>query len=319
MSNADFATGVRLLGLGAALPGAPVTNDDLARTVPTSDEWISTRTGIRARHFAGSELNIDLAEQAARTAIGRAAVSSEDIGVVLVATFTPDRLSPSVACGLRARLGLAEDTVVFDINAACAGFLYALHTARLLLAASAKPYALVLGSEVISRVLDFADRTTCVLFGDGAAAAVIGLAAKPFYFTAGSRADDDLALYCSGVIDEGRPAVRMQGQEVFRFAVEIIPNCIENLLKQANLTLSDIDYVVCHQANLRIIKNVEKRLKAKPGQFVANLERVGNTSSASIPLVLTEMAEEGRLGAGSRVICVGFGAGFTWAGCLLEM
>lgn len=315
--------GLSLLGLGRALPGRLVSNAELARTVDTSDEWIRTRTGICARHFVTDESNLDLAEQAARAAIQNSGVCPADIGVALVATFTPDRLSPSTACGLAGRLGLPPTSVVFDINAACAGFLYALHTARQLLLASGKPYALVVGSEVISRVLDFADRSTCVLFGDGAAAAVIALGDKPFYYTAGCRADVDNVLACSGVADlaatGAHPAVHMQGADVFRFAVEIIPNCVKNLLKQANLQLSDVDSVVCHQANLRIIQNVEKRLAARPGQFFVNLQSLGNTSSASIPLALCDLAEAGRLQPGSRVLCVGFGAGFTWAGCLMEL
>lgn len=323
MMNAGQGAGLRLLGLGKCLPGEMVTNAELARTVDTSDEWITTRTGIRARHFAGDLQNLDLAADAAAKAMTNANVSPDDIGVVLVATFTPDRMSPSVACGLRARLNLPEDAVVFDINAACAGFLYALYTARQLLCANSRPYALVVGSEVISRVLDFADRSTCVLFGDGAAAAVIAQGDKPLYYTAGSRADDDSALYCSGVADfkaaGSAPAVHMHGQEVFRFAVEIIPQCIEKLLRDADLELVDVDYVVCHQANLRIIKSVEKRLGARIGQFVVNLQNLGNTSSASIPLALCDLAEQGKLQPGCRVLCVGFGAGFTWAGCLMEL
>lgn len=324
MSIADIkaaggALGVAVRGLGSALPRQLVTNDDLARTVDTSDEWIKSRTGIAARHFAAGELNIDLAEEAARAAMAQSAADPQDIGVVLVATFTPDRLSPSLACGLRARLNLPEDAIVFDINAACAGWLYALYTARQLLLANPRPCALVVGSEVISRVLDFADRSTCVLFGDGAAAAVVQLSCdKPFYYVAGSRADVDEALYCCGVGDGMRPAVRMHGQEVFRFAVEIIPRCINDLLAQANLRLDDIDYVVCHQANLRIINNVAKRLGARDGQFFVNLQNLGNTSSASIPLALCDLSQQGKLQPGTRVLCVGFGAGFTWAGCLME-
>lgn len=324
MSIADIkaaggALGIAVRGLGSALPRQLVTNDDLARTVDTSDEWIKSRTGIAARHFAAGELNIDLAEQAALAAMAKSGANPEDIGVVLVASFTPDRLSPSLACGLAARLNLPEDAIVFDINAACAGWLYALYTARQLLLANPRPCALVVGSEVISRVLDFTDRSTCVLFGDGAAAAVVELSCdKPFYYVAGSRPDADEALYCCGVGDGMRPAVRMRGQDVFRFAVEIIPRCIDQLLTKANLRLDEIDYVVCHQANLRIINNVAKRLGARDGQFFVNLQNLGNTSSASIPLALCDLSEQGKLQPGTRVLCVGFGAGFTWAGCIME-
>lgn len=313
--------GVSLLGFGACLPGKPLANADMVRLVDTSDEWIVSRTGISARHFVQDEQNIDLAERAAAEAIAKSGVDAADIGVLIVATFTPDKMSPSMACGLRARLGLAEETIVFDLNAACAGFLYALYTARQLLLAAEKPYALVVGSEVISRVLDFTDRGTCVLFGDGAAAAVAELsAAKPFYYLGGSRADADNYLFCSGIADNikgQKPAIKMQGQEVFRFAVEIIPHCINGLLQQAGLSLADIDYVVCHQANIRIINHAARQLKARPGQFFVNLQELGNTSSASIPLALCDMQRLGLLKPGVRVICVGFGAGFTWGGCLL--
>lgn len=314
--------GISLLGMGASLPGEPVSNADMAKLVDTSDEWIVSRTGISGRHFVSDEQNIDLAEQAARSAIAKSGVSPEDIGVLLVATFTPDRMSPSTACCLRARLGLAEDAIVFDINAACAGFLYALSTARNLLISSSRPCALVVGSEVLSRVLDFTDRSTCVLFGDGAAAAVITLSDnKPFYYLGGSREDTGDFLYCSGSIDKmrgnKRGIVHMQGQEVFRFAVDIIPYSIEGLLNQSGLALEDIDYVVCHQANIRIINHVAKKMKARPGQFFINLQELGNTSAASIPLALCDMERLGLLRPGVRVMCVGFGAGFTWGGCLL--
>ncbi len=313
------AVGLRLLAVGAAAPGQPVTNDQLAMRVDTSDEWIVSRTGIGARHFCTDESNLDLAAAAAQQAMARAQISPQEIGVVIVATFTPDQLSPSMACGLRTRLGLAQDVTVFDLNAACAGFLYGLHTARQLLLADSRPYALVVGSEAVSRVLDFDDRSTCVLFGDGAGAAVLQLTTdRPFYWLGGSRADDEGWLGCSGLLAGRRPAVYMHGQEVFRFAVEVIPQCIGQLLQQACLTLSDIDFVVCHQANRRIINHVVKRLKARPEQFFVNLDKYGNTSSASIPLALNEMWEKGLLKPGMRIVCVGFGAGFTWSACLLE-
>ncbi len=317
--------GLKILGLGHALPAAgPVPNSYMETLVDTSDEWICSRTGIRERYFCGRQTNIELAEQAAAEALARSGVKAEQIGVCLVATFTPDRMSPSMACMLQQRLGLPEDSLMFDFNAACAGFLYGLQTARqcLLAAEPGRSYALVLGSETPSRVLDFTDRNTCVLFGDAAAAAVVELSVdNPYWAVCGSKTDNENMLYCSGLADQqqGKPGgvVHMQGQDVFRFAVDIIPHSIEQVLAKAGLELADIDHVVCHQANNRIISHVVKKMHAAPEQFFINLQHYGNTSSASIPLALNDMWEQGLLLPGQRVICVGFGAGFTWAACLL--
>ncbi len=316
--------GLHFLSVGHAVPGEAVTNAKLAETVDTSDEWIVSRTGIQARHFcAEGENNIDLAGRAAEEAIARAGISPEQIGVALVATFTPDNMSPSMACMLRDKLGLPEDAFVYDLNAACAGFLYALQTARQMLLASERPYALVVGSEVISQVLDFADRSTCVLFGDGAGAAVVELSeTHGWFWNCGSRGDKERFLYCSGTADrrqgETKNAVHMQGQEVFRFAVDVIPQCIDKLLAESGLQMADIDYVVCHQANIRIISHVVKKMKADREKFFVNLQKYGNTSSASIPLALNDMWEQNMLKPGQKIICVGFGAGLTWGACLFE-
>lgn len=315
--------GLHVLGTGHYVPGSPVSNSKLAEIVDTSDEWIVSRTGIRERFFCNGENNLDIACEAARQALQRAGISPQQIGVCLVATFTPDHMSPSIACQLQHELAMPNDTIVFDINAACAGFLYALQTAHKLLLAAPRRYALVLGSEVISRALDFTDRSTCVLFGDGAAAVVVELSAEHQYHSiCGTRGDTQKLLYCSGPADE--PAgdqphtVHMNGPEVFRFAVSIIPQSINEVLDKAGLTLDDIDYVVCHQANNRIIAHVVKNMKARPEQFFINLQRYGNTSSASIPIALDEMERQGLLQPGSKIVCVGFGAGFTWGACLLE-
>lgn len=315
--------GLQVLGTGHAVPGEPVPNARLAELVDTSDEWIVSRTGIRERYFCKDENNLDIAREAAVLALQRAGVKPEEIGVCLVATFTPDHMSPSIACQLQYELGMQEDTIVFDINAACAGFLYALQTAHKLLLAAPRRYALVLGSEVISRALDFDDRSTCVLFGDGAAAVVVELSADHKYYSiCGSRGDTGKLLYCSGPADERlgiKPyTVHMNGPEVFRFAVDIIPRSINAVLDKAGLELDDIDHVVCHQANNRIIAHVIKYMKARPEQFFVNLQHYGNTSSASIPIALDNMAQQGLLKPGMKIVCVGFGAGFTWGACLLE-
>lgn len=315
MAAAWAGVGLELMGLGRGVPEHPVTNDDLAQLVDTSDEWIKSRTGIETRYFCWrdkNQSNLDLAEAAARQALERAGVKPEELGVCLVATFTPDAASPSVACRLHGRLGLAADTLVYDVNAACAGFIYGLQTARQLLLGAKRPYALVIGSETISRVLDYCDRSTCVLFGDGAGAAVVRLRPGAYYSCGGTRADDEGLLGCRDGF------VHMQGPEVFRFAVDIIPHCVEELLGQAGLELADIDHVVCHQANRRIINHVVKKMHARPEQFFVNVEHYANTSSASVPLALCDMWEQGLLRRGQRVIMVAFGAGFTWSACLLE-
>ncbi len=306
--------GLKIVSTGSCHPQNAVSNDKLSETVDTSDEWISTRTGIRQRYFSEGETNVDLASNAAKQALERAGISVEEIGACVVATFTPDNLTPSVACMVQNRLGLPKDAFCFDINAACSGFIYALNVARGILMQGGKKYALVIGSEVISRVLDFADRSTCVLFGDGAGAAVVTLSENSAYeFTCGADGNDAI-LNC-----KTSGGLQMDGREVFKFAVGIIPECINTLLEKSQLALDDIDYVVCHQANERIISHVVKKMKAPSEKFFMNLQKYGNTSAASIPLALDEMASGGLLKEGMKIICVGFGSGLTWGGILLEM
>ena len=309
--------GMRLVATGRCLPERVVTNDDMSRLVDTSDEWITTRTGISERRFCGDEAGYDLAVAAARRALEAGGISPSQIGVCIVATFTPDYGSPSAACLVHRALGLPEDTPAFDLNAACSGFLYGLKVAHGLLLTSQRPYGLVIGCEVLSRVVDFNDRTTCVLFGDGAGAAVLTLSDQHrFICTLGAKGDDSL-IRCPGL---GQPSqyIQMNGREVFRFATDIVPRVIDQVLEEAGLTLEEIDYVVCHQANARIISHVMKRMQAPEEKFYINLHRYGNTSSASIPIALDEMAEQGLLRPGMRVVCVGFGGGLTWGGALLE-
>lgn len=306
--------GLKIVSTGSCHPKNAVSNDKLSETVDTSDEWISTRTGIRQRYFSEGETNVDLASNAGRLALERAGISADEIGACVVATFTPDHATPSVACMVQHNLGLPKETLCFDINAACSGFIYALNVTRGILMQGTKKYALVIGSEVISRILDFADRSTCVLFGDGAGAAVVTLSDNSAYeFTCGSDGNDAiLSSPPSG-------GLQMDGREVFKFAVGIIPECINTLLDKSQLTLDDIDYVVCHQANERIISHVVKKMKAPSDKFFMNLQKYGNTSAASIPLALDEMASGGLLKEGMKIICVGFGAGLTWGGVLLEL
>lgn len=309
--------GIRIISTGRALPEKIVTNDDYARTLDTSDAWIRERTGIGRRHIAsGSESGESLATASGRLALERSGIPPERIGACIVATVGPDTISPTTANRVAANLGLSEDIPSFDLSAACSGFLYSLRVAQGLIADSDRPYALVIGCELLSRALDFTDRSTCVLFGDGAGAVVI--AADPqaeFYSTLGSRADE-LAIRVPGPSATGE-YITMDGRRVFRFAVKIIPQTIRNILAQSGRTLEDVDWVICHQANKRIIDHAAKTLKADPGKFYQNMDHFGNTSAASIPLALDEMAEKGLLQPGMTLMLVGFGGGLTWGGAMI--
>ena len=307
----------QILATGRCLPSRVVTNEDMSRMVDTSDDWVFSRTGIHQRRFCTTETGVDLAEGAARLALERAGVRPEEVGVCLVATFTPHYCTPSTACLLQQRLGFPEDTVCFDLNAACAGFLYGLKTAHALLEDAPRPYALLVGSEVISRVTNMNDRNTCVLFGDGAGAALLRRAeGRSWHTVFGTRGGAE-HIRAEGPGPD-RAAIFMDGKPVFRFAVEVIERSIHQLLEAESCTLNDLDWVVCHQANARIVDHVSKKLKARDGLFYKNMERYGNTSAASIPIALDELVQEGKLRPGMRVLTVGFGGGLTWAGALFR-
>lgn len=307
----------KILSTGRCLPRRIVTNEDLSRMVDTNDEWVFSRTGIHQRRFCDGESGLDLALGSAQQALERAGLKPEDIGVCLVATFTPDYASPSMACLVQKELGLREDTLCFDLNAACAGFLYGMKTAHALLADAVRPYALLIGCEVISRVMDMTDRNTCVLFGDGAGAAVLRRDEEASWHTVfGSRGDPE-SIRVQGPGPEPS-AVHMEGKAVFRFAVEVVEQSIRQMLAEEGCDINDLDLVVCHQANARIIDHVAKKLKAREGLFYKNMDRYGNTSAASIPIALDELVEQGALKPSMRVLTVGFGGGLTWAGALLR-
>lgn len=309
--------GLKIVSTGRALPAKVVTNDDMSRLVETSDEWIASRTGIRTRHFCEGETQADLAAGAASAALERGKVDVKDLCACIVATVTPDCSAPTSACLLQQRLGLPEDIPCFDMNVGCTGFIYALQVARGFLLQSNRPYALVIGAEALSHITDFTDRGTCVLFGDGAGAAVVTLEEDSLYAcTLGARGDAE-AIFIEGPGPE-RPYIHMDGQKVFRFAVEAVPHCIHTLLEETGLGLEDIDWFVPHQANKRIIDHVAKKLKVPNEKFYQDMMRYGNTSAASIPIALDEMAEQGLLKRGQKILCVGFGAGLTWGGALLE-
>ena len=308
---------IQIIATGKAIPKKLVTNDDMSKIVDTSDEWISTRTGIKERHFCDGEKNWELALKAATEALTMGGIEKEQIGAVVVGTGTPDYFMPSTACILQEKLGLPSDIPAFDIYAACSGFIYALRVAGSLLQDEERPYALVIGSEQLSTRADMTDRTTCVLFGDGAGAVVIKRnPEKKFYGVWGTEGNLE-ALGCPSHII-GNPYIYMDGQTVFRFATQYMANAVKQVLEKAELTVDDIDYVVCHQANERIIEFVRKQFKAPAEKFFKNIHKYGNTSAASIPIALAEMNEQGMLTAGKKVIIVGFGAGFTWGSMLLE-
>ncbi len=309
-------SGIRIRALGRALPSRIMTNEDFEQLVETSDEWIRTRTGISSRHFCDPTLQEDaaaLAVKAAEEAVQRArehGISKEEIGLVIVATCSGSRQMPSHACFVQEKLKLADGIVAFDINVACSGFVYALGIADALMKERGIAHALVIGTEELSRLLDFSDRSTCVLFGDGAAAAVISLCEDAAFLCEMGSVGDSQALSCVGHI-------QMDGRQVFRFAVNCLEKLIQDLAKKSQCSLEDIDYIVCHQANKRIIEHVQKKLGLAGDKLPMNLMTLGNTSAASIPLMLYDLQEEGRLHNGTKLFCIGFGAGLSFGGAYL--
>ena len=312
--------GIKLRGLGRCVPAQSVTNDDLAKTVDTSDAWIMARTGIRSRRRCTEETHTELCVTAARRALAQAGITPADIGACIVATVSADTIVPSAACMLQRELGMPEDTPCFDLNAACTGFVYALHTMECLLNAAPRKFGLVVGAEALSRVVDWTDRGTCILFGDGAAAAVVECREgwPSIGAVLGSRGDDRL-LRLPG-LGRGEPNVlSMEGTQVFKFAVETVPACMDAVLAKAGLTAEDIDFFVFHQANARIIDLAVRKYRIPPEKYYKNIDHYGNTAAASVPLVLSELYEQGRIGPGSRLLTVAFGGGLTWGGAVLEL
>lgn len=309
--------GLHILGTGRVVPDQIITNDDLARRVDTNDEWIVARTGIRERRFAreGESLT-QFTVAAARQALERAGLKPEDIGLCITATVTSDRLFPSQACLIHQELGLPEDCPAFDLSAGCTGFLYAMETAAAMLPRMNRPYALLVGGELLSRIVDMDDRSTCILFGDGAGAAVVESTEAGWYSVLGTRGDRDV-LWAWGPGQE-RPYLHMDGQGVFQFALKTVPQVAKQLLEKAGMDKEQVDWYVPHQANHRIVESVAKRLKMPLSRFYENMDRYGNTSAGSIPIALDEMAEQGLLKKGQWVMCLGFGAGLTWGGALFQ-
>ena len=312
--------GIKLRGTGRCVPANTVTNDDLAQLVDTNDAWITARTGIRSRYRCTTETHTDLCVNAARAALKKAGVSPAEIGACIVATVSADTVVPSAACMLQKALGLPEDTPCFDLNAACTGFVYALHTMECLLNAAPRKFGLVVGAEALSKVVDWTDRSTCILFGEGAAAAVVECREgwPSIGAVLGSRGNDTL-LRLPG-LGRGEPNVlSMEGTQVFKFAVETVPACMDAVLAKSGLTIDDIDFFVFHQANARIIDLAVRKYRIPPEKYYKNIDHYGNTAAASVPLVLSELEDQGRIGPGSRLLMVAFGGGLTWGGAVLEM
>jgi 3-oxoacyl-[acyl-carrier-protein] synthase-3 len=314
----------RIIGTGSYLPEKILTNADLEKIVDTSDEWIRSRTGIRSRHIAADgELTSDLALPAAQKALQSAGVAAGDIDMIIVATTTPDMIFPSTACILQSRLGIAG-CPAFDLQAVCSGFVYALGTADLFIRAGQAKKVLVVGAEVYSRILDWNDRGTCVLFGDGAGAVVLAASNTPGILATRLHADgsykDHLSVpgsVCGGKV-WGRPFVHMDGGSVFRFAVRVFEEVAHEVLDQAGLKVSDLDWFLPHQANIRIMEATARRLGLPVEKVIATVDHHGNTSAASIPLALDEAVRDGRIHPGQTLLLEGVGGGFTWGAVLLR-
>lgn len=315
----------RITGTGSYLPGDAVSNTELAaRGIDTSDEWIVTRTGIRSRHLAPAGTTASqLGCEAARRALDMAAVEATALDLIIVATSTPDFIFPSTACLIQAQLG-NKGATAFDVQAVCAGFAYALGIAEKFIRSGSHKRALVIGAEVFSRILDWQDRGTCVLFGDGAGAVVLEAAETPGILATAMHADGSYAgiLNVPGQISRGQvtgdPFLRMDGQAVFKFAVRVLAEVAQEVCAAAEMDSADIDWLIPHQANLRIIDATGRKLGIAPEKVVVTVDRHGNTSAASVPLALDEAVRDGRIQRGQKVLLEGIGGGFAWGAALLE-
>jgi 3-oxoacyl-[acyl-carrier-protein] synthase-3 len=314
----------RIVGTGSYLPQKVLTNRDLELAVDTTDEWIVTRTGIRQRHIAAdSEKTSDLALEASRRALHAAGIAPGELDLIVMATTTPDMVFPSTACLLQAKLGV-RSCPAFDVQAVCSGFVYGLSTADNFIRSGQYRNVLVVGAEIYSRILDWSDRSTCVLFGDGAGAVVLRRDSTPGILSSHLHADGSYAnqlsvpgTVCGGKVS-GRPLLQMDGGGVFKFAVKALDDLVEEALKANGMQKSDIDWLVPHQANIRIIQASAKKLGLSMEKVVVTVDRHANTSAASIPLALDEAVRDGRIRAGQHVLLEAVGGGFTWGAALVK-
>ncbi|GAA0077939.1 ketoacyl-ACP synthase III [Clostridium sp. CTA-5] len=319
---------IKIGGIGAYLPELVVTNDRISEFVTTNDEWIVERTGIKERRISEGENTSQIAIKASSVALKRAGIKGEDLDLIIVATITPDMFMPSVACLVQKELN-ADNAAAFDINVACSGFVYALETANSLMKSLNYKNALVIGAETLSKVVDWTDRSTCILFGDGAGAAVLVKDEKKgiinSYLKTEGKKGDSLTI---GALEfntpftkeksETKQYVEMNGREVFKFATSAIIKAIDGVLENTDVSLNDIKYIVPHQANVRILDYVARKLNLDINKFYLNLDKVGNTSSASVPLALNEMYEKNMLNDGDKILLVAFGGGLSYGATLVE-
>lgn len=318
-----------IIGHGHYTPAKVLTNDDMAKIVETSDEWITTRTGIKSRHVVENELNSDLSYKAAQMALKTAGISAEEIDVVILATVTPDNTTPATAIKVATMLGTKPGTPALDVSAACSGFVYALTMADNMIRLGQAQTALVIGAETLSRITDWTDRNTCVLFGDGAGAVILraregngdsrdtGILSTKLY-SDGSHYD---TLRTTGGVSSTQSSgfVTMDGKEVFKYAINSLVQAAEEAMKLAEIKIEDIDWLLPHQANIRIIEGVGKKMELPEEKVIVNLAHHGNTSAASIPLALSEKMSEGVIKKGDLVVLTAMGAGFTWGGAVVRI
>ena len=317
-----------IIGWGHYLPKKVVTNDDLAKIVDTNDEWISTRTGIKTRHLVEEELTSDLAYGAAKMAIEKAGISVDEIDSIVIATVTPDNTTPSLAAKVANKLNAKSGTITYDISAACSGFVYGLTQADNMIRLGQIKTALVIGAESLSKIVDWTDRNTCVLFGDGAGAVVIrakegegtsadtGILATKLYADAAHYE----SLKTTGGVASTQNAgfIFMDGKEVFKFAVNSLSQAAETVMQMSGISSKDVDWLIPHQANIRIISNVGEKLELPTEKVIVAVDHHGNTSAASIPLALSENIESGKIKKGDIIVMTAMGAGFTWGGALIR-
>ncbi|OFZ66125.1 MAG: 3-oxoacyl-ACP synthase [Betaproteobacteria bacterium RBG_16_56_24] len=315
----------RIIGTGSYLPAKVLTNYDLEKIVDTSHDWIVSRSGIHERHIAAeAEMTSDLALQASLRAIEAAGIKADDIDLVIVATTSPDQIFPSTACILQDKLGIKNCGAAFDMQAVCGGFVYAMNTADLYIRGGQARTVLVVGAEVLSRMLDWSDRTTCVLFGDGAGAVILQASETPGIISSKLHADGSHrgmlkadANIRNGEV-QGDPFIKMDGQAVFKFAVKVLSDVVEEVLEENNLSGSDISWLVPHQANIRIMEATAKKLGLSMANVIVTVATHGNTSAASIPLALDTAVRDGRIKAGQNILLEAVGGGFTWGAVLIR-
>jgi 3-oxoacyl-[acyl-carrier-protein] synthase-3 len=318
-----------LLGLGAYLPASSFSNEDMAQIVDTNHEWIHSRSGIANRRYVIDENTHDLALQAAKKALADADFDPINLDAILVATFTPSALIPSVACLVADGLGCREDILAFDLNGACSGFIFGLETAHALLLAGKYKHILVIGAEVISKVMDFNDRRTCILFGDGAGAALVSCDGEGCYLWSKAYRKTDVkhSLTAPGIALNNPftkniqvpQVIGMDGTVVFQFAIEAIHQAVKEFTAATGLTLDELDHVVLHQANQRITSHIAKTYKQKTDKFVSVIEDYGNTSAASIPIALDTLKTQNKLKSGDKILMIGFGGGLTYGAFALTV